>query len=118
MKKGKLLGIGKSELRTYYILPKKQDFFKICRQLLLDLGVKKFDSNSFARPSDKKFGEPIFDKEENIKNYIDRYYSFTDEKEQYSIELVFGKDKVFLIIYSKTDKQQEISKIVNKFLED
>lgn len=118
MVKIKLLGVGKSEHRNYFIFPKEQDFFRICRQILLDLGVKRFDADSFARPTDKKWGEPIFDKEDKIKDYTDKYYSFRDEEGQYDIELIFGENKVFLIIYAKTNKQKEISKIINKFILD
>jgi len=116
MKKIKLLGIGKSKLRNYFIFPKKQDFFKICRQLLLELGVEKFNVDSFARPLDN-YGEPIIDQEKDINDYIDRHYSFNDVKKQYNIELIFGKDKIFLIIYTKTDKQKEISRIINELID-
>jgi len=118
MIKLKLLGIGKSENRCYYILPKKQKFFSFFRQFLLDLGIKKFEADSFARPLDKKFAEPIFDKEDNIKKYVDVHYSFVDGKKQYLVDLVFGKNSIFLIIFTKKDKQDEISKLINKFLKN
>lgn len=118
MRKIKLLAIGKDEHKNYFIFPKRQYFFKICRQLLIDLGVNKFESNSFARPTDKKWGEPIFDKENKIKNYTDKHCSFNDKKKRYMIEIIFGKDKIFLIIYTKTDKQQEISDIIDKYVKD
>ncbi len=79
---------------------------------------RKIHADSFARPIDKKRGELLYDKEDDIKDYTDRHYSFTNEKKQYSIELIFGKNKIFLIIHSNTDKQQEISEIIYKFIED
>lgn len=118
MVKTKLLGVGKSERRCYFIFPKKQELFKILRQFLLDAGVKKFDADSFARPTDEKHGEPIYDKEDDIKDYVDKHYSFSDEAGEYVIEIIFGKDKTFLIIFSKVDRQEEISNIMNKFIED
>ncbi len=117
MVKLKLLGVGKSESRCYFIFPKKQNFFKVCRQLLVDLGVDRFHVERFARPTDRD-SEPIFDLEHKIKDYTDKHYSFHDSKGEYIIEIIFGQDKVFLIICTKKDKQKEISKIIDKFVED
>jgi hypothetical protein len=116
IKKIKVLGINKSNWKNYYIFPKKKEVFEIIRNLLRELSFEEWEWNRFGRPIDKKYGEPILNKEENIKKYVDEIMGF-DNKE-YSIEVVFGRDKVFLIIHTKTDKQQKISKILDKFIQE
>lgn len=116
MDKLKLLGIGKSEKHNYYIFSKRQKFFEIIRELLKWLKFKKYDWDAFGRPIDKKFKEPIFSKEDNIKTYTDEKYIF--EKEEYYIEIIFGKDNVFLMIHTEKDRQQKLSKFLNQFIEE
>ena len=69
MAKLKLLGIGKSAKHNHYTFQKKQEFFTIARELLKFLRFEKYEWDGFARPKDKKWGEPIYDKEDKIKNY-------------------------------------------------
>ncbi len=116
MKKIKVFGIKKSEWKNYYIFPKKKEVFEIIRNLLRELGFEECEWEHFGRPIDKKQGEPILNKEENIKKYIDERIGF--DNEEYSIEVIFGKDKVFLIIHTETNKQQKISKILDKFIQE
>ena len=116
--------MGNSERHNYYIFPKTQKFFSVIRALLKELDFKtyktyKWDTvgwkwNAFGRPVDKKWGEPIYNKEEDIKKYIDRRYVF--EKDEYLIEIVFGKEKVFLMIHTDKDKQQKLAKFMNRFI--
>ena len=118
----KIIGTLKSKFHSFYILEKKQEFFAGFRKFLVDMGVGaetgggNEDTNveiySFGRPFDKD-GEPIVSEEDNIGKYIDLHYSYKTKK--YFIDLVFGKEKIFLVVFSKDDYQQEIQNNLGKF---
>jgi hypothetical protein len=110
----KIIGVNKSEYRNCYILEKIQDFLSGFRKFLLDIGFTEsdFEAYSFGRPQDKE-GEPDITKEEDIIEYVDKDYFFANEN--YGVDLIFGKDMIFLIISTKEDKQKEISEKVQKF---
>jgi|TARA_Y100000310_G_C19976503_1_gene487825 hypothetical protein len=112
----KIFGLSKFEFHTFYELGKEQDFFSGFRKFLVNMEFGEENSNyeiySFGRPDDKDH-EPDTSKEENIKDYVDKHYFYQNDK--YMIDLVFGKEKIFLMIASKKDKQQEISEKVQKF---
>ncbi|MDP2925790.1 MAG: hypothetical protein Q8N99_05455 [Nanoarchaeota archaeon] len=112
----KILGLKKSEKHNYYELENKQEFFSGFRKLLVDLGFGEESSNieiySFGRPPGDD-GEYILTKEEDINDYIDRHFYF--ENNNFRIDVVFGKKKIFLVINSDKDKQEKISEKVQKF---
>ena len=114
MEKIKLLGISKSEKHNKYEFPKEQKILGILRQLLKEIGIGQYTYESFGRTTNKKTGEPIYDKEEKIKSYIDQAVRF-DNKE-YCVDIVFGKSRVFLFIHTEKNKQKEIARITNKFI--
>ena len=113
MNKIKILGVSKEDTHSYYLIEKKQSFFQGFRKFLLDLG---FENNvliyGFGRPSDKE-GEPNESKEDNIEDYVDKQFYFGNQ--EYKVDVIFGKNKVFMIINSKSDKQEEISQSIQKF---
>ena len=113
MVKLKLLGSGKSEKHNYYIFPKTQNFFSLIRNLLKELGFENEKYEDFGRPVDR-YSEPIFDKEENINEFTDTNQSF--ENKEYFIEIIFGKDKIFLTIHTEKDRQQKIAKLLSKLI--
>jgi len=110
----KIIGVNKSEYRNCYILEKIQDFLSGFRKFLLDIGFTEsdFEAYSFGRPDDK-YGEPDTTKEEDISKYVDKDYFFVNEN--FRVELIFGKDRIFLIILTTEDKQKEISEKIKKF---
>lgn len=112
MAKLNLLGIRKSKKHNHYTFPKKQEFFTVVRELLKELEFG--DWNTFGRPLDKEFGETIYNEEEDIKKYMDRIYTF--EKGEYCIEIIFGKDKVFLMIHMEKNRQQKLLRFLSKFI--
>lgn len=116
MTKLKLLGIGKSEKHNYYIFKKEQEFFILIRDLLQKLAYPKYVWDVFGRPIDKRFNEPEYYGEEDIKKYSDDYCCFNGNG--YYVEIFFGKEKVFLIIISENDKQKELSEFINKYIKD
>jgi len=115
MKPVKIHGSGKSENHSSFILSKEQQFFSEFRQFLIDLGFDKdeFDVYKFGRPLDDQC-EPIENKEDDIKNYTDKHFYFHND--QYDIDVVFGKDRIFVSINTKEDRQEEISEKLKKFV--
>lgn len=101
--------LGMSNWKHHYCitLEKKQEFFSGFRKLLVELGFEE-NSNpviySFGRPQDK-MGEPIMNKEDDIQKYVDEHDFFNNDS--YFIDVIFGKDKIFLIVNSNEDKLQE-----------
>jgi hypothetical protein len=110
----KLIGSSKSENHCSFIFPKKQAFFKLIRSFLESLSFDEFEYNSIGRPLDKKWGEPEFDKEEDVKYYIDERTTIGNE--EYFIEIIYGKEKIFVSIQTLTDKQEIISKAMSKLV--
>ncbi len=113
----KIFGVAKSEFHNYYELDKKQKFFSGFRKLLVDLGFAEDDSNDptiygFGRPRDN-YGEAITTKEVDIQDLVDEHYFW--QNNYYMVDVIFGKAKIFLIIATKKDRQQEISQKVKKF---
>jgi len=110
----KIFGADKSEYKNNYVFKKEQEFIQGFRQFLLDIGFKQFDiiTSHFGYVMDKD-GNPIISEDIDIQEYEDEQFFF--QNEEYKIDLVFGKDKIFLIIYTKEDKQQEISEKLHKF---
>lgn len=113
----KILGISKSKKHGCYTLEKKQRFFSGFRKFLADLGFGEeesaFEIYSFARPVDKKWGEPIIYREDDIKKYVDMRFHFSSK--DYLIDVVFGKSRIFLIISTDKDRQEFISEKIQKF---
>ena len=112
----KIFGLRKTEKHSNYELEKKQEFFSGFRKLLMDFGFGDESSNieiyGFGRPSGDD-GEPILTEEEDINKYIDRHFYF--ENENFRIDIIFGNEKIFLIINSDKDKQDKVSEKVQKF---
>jgi len=110
----KLLGIGKSEKHNHYTFPKRQEFFEIARSFLKELGFKDYEWISFGRPCDKKWREPLLNKENRINACVDERHVFGNE--EYFIEIIFGKEKVFVLIHTEKDRQQKIANIMKKYI--
>jgi len=112
----KIIGLKKSECHSSYILEKKQEFFKYFRKFLSDLDFGDEDSNveiyGFGRPNDDQ-GEPIKSKEDNINDYSDQYFLFRSEG--YVIDVIFGEERIFVIVSFKEDKQEEVNNKILKF---
>ncbi|MBI2057163.1 hypothetical protein HYT91_02820 [Candidatus Pacearchaeota archaeon] len=115
MTKIKILGISKNEHRSEYLFPKEQKLFNIIREMLKKLNFEnRFDNiESFGRPANEG-GETMWDKENDIKEYNERIINF--ESKDYSMDIIFFSKRVVLIFNYKEDKQQEIAKILDKFI--
>ena len=111
MKPLKILVIHKSPEHNCYIFPKQQNFFFFARKLLEQLGFQEYEFEALGKLMDKKKGE-YTNKEEPIKNYTDWRIAF--QLNEGYLEFIFGKEKVFLLIHTKKDMQQEFSKLIFK----
>ena len=116
----KILGISKRKNRSEYIFPKEQKLFGIIREILYELDFEdgpNDDVESIGRPRDK-WEHVERDKENNIfdKEYNEKIINL--ESKKYSVDIIFFSKKVVLIFHYKKDLQQEIAKVINKFIED
>jgi len=111
----KLLGIGKSENYSCYIFPKEQAVFPVLREFLQWMHVPDAQyAGALGKPLDH--GEPLYDApDEDIAEYIDYKKTFENEEKDH-IDIIFGSKKVFLIINTAKDKQQEISKFFSAYV--
>ena len=80
---------------------------EVGKKLGLDDG-KEFGLSSFGKIVTQD-EEIVINKEENILDYVDRVDSYRNE--DLSMDIVFRKDKVFVIFNYKKDMQQKISDI-------
>lgn len=116
----KLLAIAKDEHRSQYVFPKQQKLFGVIRESLIRLGFEKnkslFGVSGFGRPVDEETEAPILDEENDIQEYNETIQNFSNEK--YSVDIIFFSQKVVLIFNYKKDRQQEISKAIEEFIEN
>ena len=110
-----LESISKYPYRSKFSFPKMQKFFGIVRKFLFKLGFEEEDISISGHGRPWKEGEPISDKEDNIKKYINQIYNFHNKN--YSIDIIYFEKEVVSIINSKQDKQQTISKAIEEFID-
>ena len=113
MKPLKLIAIHKSPEHNCYVFPKQQNFFTFLIKFLDVLEFQECEYDCFIKKWDKKKGE-VSKQEESIKKYIDVRQTF--ERPDFLIEIILGKEKVFLLIHTKKDMQQKFSNLVFKYM--
>lgn len=111
-----MLGVGKSERYNHFTFEKKQAFFAGFRNFLLDLYFEDSDKqvSGFARPKDKE-GYTLFDQNEDIRKYKDRHFHFASGI--VSLNIFFGDKKIFLVIHTERDIQEDVMNSLLKFSE-
>jgi adenylate kinase family enzyme len=110
-----LLSISKYPYRSEFGFPKEQKFFDILRKFLWKLGFEEEDINISGHGRPWSEGEPISDKEDNIKKYINKIYNFNNKN--YSVDIIYFDKEIYLIINSKQNKQKIISKALDEFID-
>ncbi len=110
MRKLKLFGLTKSKTFNYYCLEKRQEFFGYFRKFLVNLGFG--ESYEFGRTKDK-YSEHDETKEDKIENYVDDHVPIQGKEDR--IDVIFGKSRIFLIIFTKSNKQNKIFQELKKF---
>jgi len=112
----KLLSVKKSPYRSEYVFPKKQQFFKMMRNVLAKFGFDWYEIENLGRPWDEKIKDFALDKELKIKEVVEEIDSYDNEK--FSVEIIYFSHKIYLIINSKEDEQKKIAKILEEFLKE
>jgi len=114
-----ILGVSKSEFHSSYELKKEQDFFKGFRTFLGDIDFDPDDSEVWmfgkcdeTDPKEME-GHKIIEGDWDITEYVDSHTFF--KTDDVTVDVVFGKESIFVIIASKEDKQTEISDNILKF---
>ena len=110
----KILGIKKGEHFNYLIFPKVQQFFPFFRKMLKALGEDGETAEGFGRPMKRNNYEYNLKKEYKINRHTDKHYYFIAG--DYLIEVVFGKNRIFVSIHTKKDRQKEIARIIKKLI--
>jgi len=101
----KVFGVQKTPNSSVYIFSKGKNFFSKILRVLIELGLKDAESSLGEYINDKlTFPNPIglVDVRKQIKN------------ENYDVHLIFSYKKIFMIIFSKEEKQKEISDVLFK----
>jgi len=98
----KIIGISKNEHRSEYSFPKNRNSFRVIRDLLIELNFDEEDVYHY-------FSDLI-----DSDIYNEETFGFYCEK--YSVDIIFFSKRVVLIFNYKEDKQQEIAKIIDKFI--
>ena len=114
MLKIQLLSIQKSEFHSCYSFSKQQGFLPFLRAFCKDLGL---NTGEFGHPENvTKTREVLYDRDIDISTLVDYHVRFSYPKiKSISLDLVFGKDTIFMILYTPVDRQQEIAKLLAKY---
>ncbi len=107
----KLLALTKAEDRCFFKLEKKQSFFKNFRNFLTELNFASVDIENFGYELDEECLPTS--KEKDISKLIDKHGFFKND--DYNIDIISGKNSIFVIISTKSDKQKELSEKILKF---
>jgi hypothetical protein len=114
MERIKLKSISKSSFRSKYEFPKEQKFFGIIRKLLIEIGLNQ--ANWIGAYYDEKKDDYEDGKDDDISEYIERIDNISNK--DYSVDIVYFSNSIEVIFNSKKDKQQQISEMFEKYLED
>ena len=112
MNKLKLFGVIKSPTHVVYHIEKKEYFLKHFREFLHSLDFTRLESAkllSLLGDSGDNYSARSYCNE----LYQDEYFYF--EKNQYKINLFFGKERIIVSIFTKDDKQQELTEKILHF---
>lgn len=104
MKKAIILGVNKSKLRDVYVFKKEKKVIEPLIKIFEKLKLFNYYQDPFREES----GEY-----KDVNEFIDLVYH--DKNEYYDADLIIGDKKIFLIIRTKEDRQQQITKIITKF---
>ena len=115
--KGNIHGIGNEGRYNYIVLNKEQKIIDFIEKVLKDLFQEEIhleyfytdEYQSIEEAREKKPGKKVKKKVEEI---IDQRFNFSGE--DYKIDLIFCKDKVFIIADISLDKRKELIQILKE----
>jgi len=111
MVKIKLKSIRKHSLRSSCSFEKNSVTIEAINNILGKLGVLKIGGRDLKDLVYEEGDRSLDD----INKFVDEIYNFRND--DYSVDVILGKDTIFLVINSITDKQKEIYKAVFKFVD-
>jgi hypothetical protein len=115
VKKLKLYMIKKSETHSVFHIEKNESFLEYFREFLHKLGFKKhitaIELLKLLGDSDDNYSA----KKYSNKLYQDKYFYFENEK--FKIDVFFGKEVVIVSIFTPSNNQNKITKLMMKFCE-
>ena len=112
MKKLKLYVLKKGEVHNVFHVEKNETFLVYFRDFLEALGFKKHISVKLLRllgDSDDKYSARKY----SDKLYQDEYFYF--ENKEFKIDVFFGKEKIIVSIFTSSDNQEKITKLILDF---
>lgn len=115
MKKLKLYCIKKGETHNVFHIEKNETFLEYFREFLHKLGFKK---NTTSIELLKLLGDS--DNNYSLKPYSNKLYQdeyFYFENKGFKIDVFFGKEKVIVSIFTSSDNQNKITRLIMKFCE-
>lgn len=113
--KGKLLAIGNDGGYSYFIFKKEQILLSLFREMLSPLSgiMLSYVESMVYENWDEEFVEKeIKLKERNIVGMVDERYNFHDA--DFRIDVIFGKEKVFMICNMKKEVTSKIRAFVKE----
>ena len=105
--KSKIYAIKKSEDHYVFVIEKRKESLDRIREFLYDLGFPTYKTTqifSLLGDADNNYSTTRY----SSKLYEDRYFYL--EHKGYKIDIFFGKDQLIASIFTKTDKQEELSR--------
>jgi hypothetical protein len=108
-----LYGLKKSENHSIFHIEKHKIFLERFREFLHNLGFSEGDTANELLSLMGDVDNNYSAKKYSNKLYQDEYFYFKNK--EYKIEIFFGKEKIIISIFTKSNKQQEIMKEIDKF---
>lgn len=113
MKKLKLYGIKKGKTHNVFHIKKDEIFLESFRDFLYELGFKKYitaiELLKLLGDSDNNYSA----KKYSNKLYQDKYFYF--ENKEFKIDVFFGKEIIIVSIFTSSDNQEKLTKLIMNF---
>ncbi len=110
MKKIQLIGLGNNEKRNYFVFRKNKSFLYSLPPFFDSLNIQMPGSLlGFVSELSEKEQDAI---SENLSEYTD-YMEYLED-DDYTIELFYGKEKIFLVINTEPENRERIIEELKK----
>jgi hypothetical protein len=115
MKKLKLYSTKKGKTHNVFNIEKDETFLEYFRNFLHKLGFEKHTTAiellKLLGDSDDNYSARKYDDE----LYQDKYFYF--ENEEFKVDVFFGKERAIISIFTSSDNQEKITKLMMDFCE-
>ena len=109
------LALSNSDFRKQYTFMKDQCFFGFFRKFLKNLGFDEDKIEYVGRPTDEESESPIRGREMPIDNFNGTVLNSSNG--EYSIDVFYTPDKIFMIVNSRSKKHEEITKAIEDLID-